>query len=137
MVETTLAISYFFTCKGIGYNVYTGWKQQSFCTVQGMNAYEGLYSYMSTMTFDEESSVEIQLEDVNRSGLLNDSRLLILVCHEVSQGLFWQLRELADKGMMVVIYFITDDDGDAVLREASERIRIVKISTTEQLEGGL
>ncbi len=137
IVEVTLAISHFFAGKGIAYNVYTGWKQQSFYTVHGMNAYQGLYSYMSAMTFEEESSMEIQLEDVKRSGLLGDSCLLILICHEVSEELLQQLRDLSDKGMMVVIYFVTDADGEKVLREASERIRIVKVSTGVQLEGGL
>ena len=134
MVEVTLAISHFFAEKGIGYGVYTGWRTQPSFPVQGMSAYEGLYNYMSTMTFAEESSVETELEDLEKSGLLWESRLLIMVCHEVSEILLQHLRELSDKGIMVVIYIVTDGDAEAVLKEASERIRMVKISTAAQLK---
>ena len=137
LVETTLAISFFLAGKGIGYQVYTGWKQQGHYTVEGMNAYEGLYSYMSTMTFDEESNMWLSVEDAAGSGFLGDCRLVILVCHEVEEELLTRIQDLADKGMMVVVYYVTDEAGEKVLRQASERIRIVKITTADRLEGVL
>jgi len=57
--------------------------------------------------------------------------------HELTPEIMQMTEELAETGMLLVLYVVTDEDMTEYLRQSNERRKIVLVPTEADLEGRL
>ena len=77
------------------------------------------------------------LKDAVKNGIALQNKVLLLVLHELSPELMQMTEQMAETGLLVVLYVVTDEDMTEYLRQSNERRKIVLVPTEADLEGRL
>ena len=137
MLETLLALGFFFAGKNVGLTAYYWQDRLVRQQVQGMKDFEGFYQSVAETVFGESRGIPEMLEQVRGLGELRDSRMVFFILHEPGERVMAAAEELAAGGIAVVIYVVTDKDIQEYVRQADGRKRILVIPVEGPLEGRL
>lgn len=135
MLEVVLALGMFFAEHQMPYSMY--WQQNDIreSHVQGIEHFETLYQQMAKVLFDKDNNSLELMETLAAQGIIADTKIVIGVVHEIDDKMLEQTEALAAQGVMVVLYFVTEKDAESLLRQSSERRRIVVVPIEAELEG--
>lgn len=137
MLEVLLALGFFFAGKEVGFTAYCGQNEGFGEQVQGLKHFDAFYRSVAETVFKEEEDIGKLLERTAGSGMLWNSKVIFLILHTLDEEIMEITERLTTRGMIVVIYVVTDRDQEFYLRQSSERRRIVTIPTEAELEGGM
>lgn len=134
ILEVLLALGVFLARKNISYTVYWGQGGIRQCKVEGLHQFELLYQETSHTLFGEKEDIEILLQQLIEHGMVYNSRTCILVLHEWINSVFSKLQLLAEKGIEVVVYLVTDKNVDNYVRQSHSRLKIIALPIEGDLE---
>lgn len=137
MLEALLALGYFFAARDMGFRVWSLQGEPVRRQVQGLQDFEGFYQWVAGLAFGEAGDISELLEQAQAQGGLWDSRILFFVLHKVSERLLQAAERLADSGVALVIYVVTEEDLTGALKPSGGRCRMIPISAEASLEGRL
>ena len=135
ILEIVLALGMFFAEHRMPFQVY--WEQNGIQSrrVEGIEHFESLYRQMSKILFEEENNAAVMLGQLCGQGSIFESRIFIGVVHEISDAILEWTGQLVEYGNLVVLYVVTDEDAEKILRQSSLRQRMIVVSTEAELEG--
>lgn len=137
ILETFLALGYFFARKDMGFSVCYAQKMPVRKQVSGMKDFDDFYQGMSMSVFGENGDfLSLVEQEVSRGGLWG-MRLIFLILHEMDGRMMEATQKLAAAGLQVVVYVVTDGDIRNILRQSSGRRKILQVPVEEPLEGRL
>lgn len=135
MLEVLLALAFFLAGRDMTFSVCYGQNTPVERQVRGMQAFEEFYREVGGVTFREEENCLQTLEQVLAGGRLWNSKVFILIFHELDDGRMELVRRMSAAGMLVVIYAVTDRSQELYIRQGSERCKIVQVPLDVELEG--
>ncbi|MCH5273332.1 MAG: DUF58 domain-containing protein [Lachnospiraceae bacterium] len=137
ILETFLAVSYYFAGTDKEFDAYYGQNGIVKKHVEGINSFDEFYHTVSEIRFGNEESPRSVLEHVMGQGILWGSNLVFCILHELSAAIMDATERLAASGVIVVIYVIADQVPKEYMKQGSTRRRIVVIPVEAELEGRL
>lgn len=137
MLETLLALGYFFARRDMGFSAYYAQREPVGKQVRGMKDFDAFYQSVSMAVFGENGDFLKLVEHVAAQGGFWNSRMTFLVLHELNGRVMEATQKLAAGGMAVVVYAVTDQDVREYIRQSGGRRRIFQISIEDSLEGRL
>jgi len=137
MLETLLALGYFFARKDAGFSACYVQGEPVRKLVRGMKDFEGFYRSVAEVRFEEKGEFTDLLRQAMVQGGLWDSRIVFLVLHELDGRVMEMTQQLAAAGMAVVIYAVTDRDIREYVKQGGVNRRIIQVPIEEPLEGRL
>lgn len=137
MLETLLALGFFFAGKDVGISVYYGQNGLVRQQVRGMKDFDGFYQSTAEAVFGEQEDVLKLLAQVRAQGDIWDSRIVFFILHKLDDRIMGMTEELAAGGTAVVVYAVTDENVQEYVKQADGRRRIIAIPIEEPLEGRL
>ncbi len=137
MLEVLLALGFFFAERKIGCSVSYGQTSLVKSVISGRSEFDRFYQKASELVFQEwEDSAEHFVQAVEQ-GLFWESKLVFCVFHELNSRVLAATERLAASGTMVVIYVVAEQLSEEILRQGSERRRIVAVPIEAAIEGVL
>ena len=137
ILETVLALSNFLVEKNIGYEVCYGQSGVKKVSVNNVREFDTLYEIVSGVMYRKDEEFTETLKDAVKNGITLQNKVLLLVLHELSPELMQMTEQMAETGLLVVLYVVTDEDMTEYLRQSNERRKIVLVPTEADLEGRL
>ena len=139
MLETFLALGYFFARRDMGFSAYYAQREPVRKQVRGMRDFDVFYQDVAAMVFEENGDFGFMdlVEQVAAQGGFWNNRMAFLVLHELDGHVMETTQKLAAGGLSVVIYAVTDQDIREYIRQSGGRRRIFQIPIEEALEGRL
>lgn len=137
MLETLLALGYFFARKDMGFSVCYAQKTPVRMQIRGMTDFDDFYQSVSMTVFGENGDFLSLVEQELARGGLWGSRMIFLILHEMDERMMEATQKLAEAGLPMVIYAVTDGDIRKFLRQGGGRRRIFQVPIEESLEGRL
>lgn len=137
MLETLLALGYFFARKDMGFSAYYVQGGPVRKQVKGMKDFDGFYQDIAGVHFEEQGEFLNLAGQVLAQGGLWESRIAFFVLHELDEGVMAMTQKLTAAGLPVVIYAVTDRDIREYVKQGSGRQRIIQVPIEEPLEGRL
>ena len=134
ILETVLALCYHFGEKGIPFSLLCGQNGAKKLEATGLSQLEYVYQETCQIRFDEREDGERLLEQVVQERLHLQARSLIMVAHRVSDGLMRRLLQFSGEGLPVMLYLVTDEDAEEVIRQSNSRLKIMVLPITGDLE---
>lgn len=134
ILETVLALSYFFARKNIPFSVL--WSQNGLQqhNIDSLSGYDALFQRTASVLFDERENFTVQLKGLCDSGLLYRARTMIAVLHEMNDEIMTMTEKLTAAGIEVILYLITVQNTDTYTRRCSARCRIITVPVEADLE---
>lgn len=137
ILETFLALGYFFARRDIGFSTYYAQREPVRKQIRGMRDFDAFYQDVSMAVFGENGDFPDLVEQTSAQGGFQNNRMVFLVLHELDGRVMQTTQKLAAGGMAVVVYAVTDQDVREYIRQSGGRRRIFQISIEESLEGRL
>lgn len=109
ILETVLAVSYYYLTKGISVSVHTLDKVPRNHNLQSVANFEEFYSAMSSFSFSGDKTQDKLFEGVLRSNITGSS-IVYMILHELSESAVMQINNLKRNGIPVVFYHINDKE---------------------------
>ena len=137
LLEVALSLTLFLTERNMGVCTYFGQdglvKQQ----VEDLKTFDEFYEAVSRITYREEEDVLQTLTFMVRRGELLHSKVLFLVLHEMTEAILQLTTQLAEIGILMILYVVTEENIDSYIRQSNERRQIIAIPVEAELEGRL
>jgi len=137
ILETVLALGNFLAEKNVGYEVCYGQSGLKKMPVNNVRDFDALYEAVSGVMYRKDEDFTETLKDAVKNGVTLQNKVLLLVLHELTPEIMQMTEELAETGMLLVLYVVTDEDMTEYLRQSNERRKIVLVPTEADLEGRL
>ncbi len=134
VLETTLALGMFLSEKNITYSLIQGQNPEKSRVVRGLGEYEELYKSVSATLFDEQISQTEALLNVLQLAARNESRILFGIVQSVTTDMLVMMEPLTSQGMIIVLYVVTDDSIEDLIRQGNERLRIIAVPVNAELK---
>lgn len=134
ILETMLALGVFFVDKKIACRVYWGQQGLRDHRVESMQQFTQLYEETAQIVFDKRENVEAVLQQVTEGSYAMGAKALLVVLHRVSDEVLGRLQLLAERGLEIMVYLITDENVDTYVRQSNSRLKIVVIPVEGDLE---
>lgn len=135
MLEVLLALAFFLAGRDMTFSVYYDQNGSVERKVRGMQEFEDFYQEVGDVAFLEEEDCLHTLEQVLAEGRLWDSRVLLLILHELDDRMMELIRRLSAEGVLVVAYAVTDRSQELYIRQGGGRCKIVQVPLDAELEG--
>lgn len=134
LLELLLALGFFWADRNTPFAVYMG--QDATCPMQvnGLADYERFYEKIAHVMFQEQEEAGAGIRKLLHSGTLLGSQCFLGILQELTQEILVAAEELAAYGVCVALYVVTDENLEEYVRHGSERLRIIPISITADLE---
>lgn len=137
MLETLLALGYFFARRGMGFFACYRQKEPVRKSVKNIQDFDEFYQNVSTVVFGENGDLPNLVEQMSAQGGLWDNKVVFFVLHKMDMRMMETMQKLSAGGMAVVVYVVTDQNVREYIRQSGGRIRICQIPIEEPLEGRL
>jgi len=137
ILETVLALGIYLAKREAFFDVYLGNDRVTQTRVSGMRDFERFYQGTSEISFSPDNALSRALLSATERGMLILCKLIICVLHEIDLQILHITEELTRNGHFVVLYVVTTEDIGEIIRQSSERRRIILIPTESELEGRL
>lgn len=109
VLETTIAVVYYYLSKGINASVFTYEGAPKKYSLQGMASFEDFYAAMGAFTFKEENTSDKLFKSVWGANITSCS-MAYMIIHELDEKALVQIEELNKNGLPVTVYHISDDE---------------------------
>ena len=109
VLETTIAVVYYYLSKGINASVFTYEGAPKKYMLQGMASFEEFYGAMGAFEFKEENTSEKLFKSVWGENITSCS-MVYMIIHELDEKALVQIEELNKNGLPVTVYHISDDE---------------------------
>lgn len=137
IVEVFLALGIFFAERDMAFSAYYGQRGMMSSHVDGITDFDEFYGKVSAIVFDKEEEVREIFNHAMAQGALWNSKILFCVLHVWDDAVARMTQQLAAGGVLVVIYFVTEQNMEDYLKQGNLRRRIVVIPIQAGLEGRL
>ena len=109
VLETTIAVVYYYLSKGINASVFTYEGAPKKYSLQGMASFEDFYAAMGAFAFKEENTSDKLFKSVWGANITSCS-MAYMIIHELDEKALVQIEELNKNGLPVTVYHISDDE---------------------------
>ena len=133
ILETVLALGYFFAEKNMTFSVYYGQEKIQKNSIKGINNFEAFYEETSRVSFDAQYNMEPTLDQVLEQGAIYNSRVVFCILHDLNDTILNMTEQLAEAGIITVLYVITDKDMESYVRRYGNRQKIHIIPVEAEL----
>lgn len=137
IMETLLAIGLYFSEKGMSYTVCYGQNGIRTRQVEGIKGFEGFYGEAAHIIFDKDEKTNETVRLMTEQGIASASKLIFLIVHEIDDMMFKQIKQLCAGGVTLLVYLVTDEDGEAYVKQVDARTRITVVPIDAELGGVL
>lgn len=137
MLESVLALGLFFAEKNMPLTVLYGQRGMKRSRVESIKSFDAFYAEMSEVNFDVHENIEAIFEQAFGQGDIFNSRLVLCVLHEMNSEIIGRAEQLAERGVVTVLYVVTNQNMEEYLRQCGERTRLLVIPVEAELEGVL
>lgn len=137
LLESLLALTMFFARKNVPVTVFYGRNGLERTDVAGLKSFEEFYARMSDMAFDEKENPLGVMAQVHDRALFRDAKVLMCVFHSWNDEMMGLAEEIADSGVSVVAYVVTDENLDEYVKYNTTRKRVITVPVGADLEGVL
>ena len=137
ILETVLALGVFLAEKNIAYEVCYGQSGLKKVNVNSVQGFEQFYETVSEVIYRGDECFTDTLQNGIKSGIMLQNRVLLLVLHELTLELIQLTEQLAETGMLLILYVVTEENIEEYLKQSNERRKIIVIPIESELEGRL
>ena len=109
VLETTIAVVYYYLSKGINASVFTYEGAPKKYSLQGMASFEDFYAAMGEFAFKEEHTTDNLYKSVWASKITSCS-MVYMIIHEFNDAALMQIEELNKNGIPVTVYHISEEE---------------------------
>ena len=134
VLETVLALGLFLAEKNISYTLLQGQQKFGKKSVRELRDYEELYRMISETQFDFELDHQVILQSILTEGAMSHCRILIGVLQTVTNDTLVMLEPLLNQGIVTVLYVVTDDPIEDLIKQGNERLRIISVPVNAELK---
>ncbi len=133
VLETVLALGLFLAEKNISYTLLDGQLQRGGKPVRGLRDYEEFYGHIAATEFQSTENPEYSIQNVLQQSAMNHSRILIGVLQSFSTDTLIMLEPLLNQGIVTVLYVVTDDNIEEMIKQGNDRLRIIAVPVNAEL----
>ncbi len=137
ILETVLALGVFLAEKNVAYEVCYGQSSLRKVNVNSVQGFEQFYETVSEVIYRGDECFTDTLQNAIKSGITLQNRVLLLVLHELTLELMQLTEQLAETGILLILYVVTEENIEDYLKQSNERRKIIVIPTESELEGRL
>lgn len=134
ILEVLLALSFFFAGSNTKLTVLYRSSGLQCKTIEGIRHFEHFYQEVSKVCFDKEYSLEPVLQNAADRNLFLNSKAVFLILHDLTDGIMEWIRSVSSRGLILVVYVITDKDISFYIKQSSLRLKIITIPPEGELE---
>ncbi|MDO5573267.1 MAG: DUF58 domain-containing protein [bacterium] len=134
ILETALALGLFLAEKNISYTMLDGQNQSASKAVRGLRDFEDLYQKVSGTQFSLDVDDRLHLQSVLKQSAINHSKILIGVLQALTMEELVMLTPLLNQGMIMVIYVVTDENIEELMKQGNDRLRIIAVPIDAELK---
>lgn len=134
ILETALALTYYYLDHGIGVGVYALERQPQRWMMKGTGSFEDFYQKMCKFTFSEESTADKLFTNTLHLPQIFESSAVIFIIHEWTEAARLQAVELEKYGVMVMVYCITDKADEWINNSLDGRMQVVTVGYEAKLK---
>lgn len=137
LLEIMLALGIFLAERNMAFTAYYGQNGMRKKRVEGIGDFDLFYEEMSKVVYrEEESFLQTLTEAVEKNAIL-ENRVIFCVLHELTEELMQMTAKIAEAGILVILYVVTEANLEEYLRQSNERRKIIAVSVEAELEGRL
>jgi len=134
MLEVMSSIGIYLAENNVTYTAYYIQNAMNSIRVDGLSRYQDYYAALCKIRFNDLYSFEESLNQLMLRGILCDSRIIFAVFHRLDEKILATVTELADMGIIVVLYVVTDEDYEEYMKFANERLKIIILPVDANLK---
>lgn len=133
MLEAVLALSLFFTEKGIPVTHFHHASELVMRRLARIDQFDEHYDALSGVEFSNDREDAILFEASSQCRTLFESRAVFMVLHEWSEAAGEMMHTLSENNIYVVVYLINDSISEDVLAQQLPRVEFIKIAPEDNL----
>lgn len=137
LLEVMLALGIFLAERNTGFTAFYGQKGVRDSQVNSLKDFDVFYEQMSALEFDRDEDFLHTLMETMTQGQLLQSKIIFCVLHKLNEDIMQLTAQLAEAGVLLVLYIITEENIEDYLRLSSDRRKIIAIPVETELEGRL
>ncbi len=134
ILETVLALGLFLAEKNISYTLLQGREHDRGKAVRGLRDYEELYGILADTQFDSDLDSQLSLQTVLKQSASSHCKILIGVLQAATTDMLIMLEPLLNQGIVIVLYIVTDENIEDLIRQGNERLRIIAVPVDAELK---
>lgn len=135
LLEVMLALGIFLAERNMAFTAYYGQNGMAKKHVDGIGDFDSFYEEMSKVVYSDDESFLQTLTDAVEKNALLENRVIFCVLHELTEELMLMTAKLAEAGILVILYVVTQANLEEYLRQSNERRKIIAIPVEAELEG--
>lgn len=134
LLEIGLALGHHFAEKRIPCKLI--WNQQGIkqLDLEGMSQFQIFYQTLSNMIFDESEKPEELLQYIHGNRQYVAGGTFLFVTHILTEQMLACLQQWAKEGMRVLVYLVTNEETESLVRESNSRFKLMTIPVDGDLE---
>lgn len=133
ILETALAVAYYYLSHGINVTVYTYERTPRQFALQGIASFEEFYSSLAKFSFNMDNESAKLFEYVHNSGITACSMVYMIV-HEFDDRARFEIDELNKNGIPVTFYHISDTENSNNNTELGKNTEYKRIGYEDRLK---
>lgn len=137
LLEATLALGLFLAEQDIGFHAYFGQNGLRKQHVEGLKTFDEFYEYVSKIVYSEDEDVLQTLTMLAKQGEIIYCKVLFIILHEITADIMQLTDRLAEMGILLVLYVITEENIDEYSKQSNERRKIIAVPVEAEPEGRL
>lgn len=137
ILETLLALGFFFTEKNIPIFVYYGQNGMVCYPVKEMSDFDAFYQNTAAIQFDKEEDTHSILAQAMSTGSFRNNKVVFCILHTWDDSYDSLTEQLISEGVIVVVYLVTKENTEECFIQNSLRRRLIVLPVDAELEGRL
>lgn len=137
LLEIMLALGIFLAEKNMAFTAYYGQNGMTKKRVDGIGDFDSFYEGMSRVIYSDDENFMQTLTYALEKNIISENRVIFCVLHELTEELMRMTAKMAESGILVVLYVVTEANLEEYLRQSNERRKIIVIPVEAELEGRL
>lgn len=133
-MEVMLALLHYFVENRVSVSVNYGQNGIKGRVIADMGGLDAFYRKQNHIYFDQQESLEQLLSLAMAEGSLWESRVLICVTSQMNDDIWSITGEISSRGLLTVLYVVTEEECGDYLRECTMRRRIVMVPLSGETE---
>lgn len=135
LLETVLALGIFMAERNVGFTSCYGQQGLRMSRVGSLQEFDAFYEMTSGLVFRQEEDFLTGLSEAMNGGILARTKVFLGVLQKLSPEIMAATQKLADAGIAVVLYLVTEEAEEEYVRLSNERRKIIAVPIEGELEG--
>ncbi len=132
ILETVLALGLFLADKNISYSLLQ--EKVNRRDVRGLQDYDELYKIIAAAQFDTSADSGVFLQSILQQSAKNHCKILIGVLQAITADTLITLEPLINQGVVIVLYVVTDENLEELIKQGNDRLRIIAVPVNAELK---